>query len=320
MNKGRSTVWFPGTPLLLGVVAVSFSSIFIKLCQAPAVAIGMYRLLLTVILLSPFTLASPKQRQALKSLNLRDRIALLASGLLLGFHFLFWIASLKQTSVASSMIITTLQPGFVGLAAYFLFGERLSKRQTASLISAAVGTAVIAFGDHAFGASTFHTHSGMTHPGLLAALFEGPTSALRGDALSLIGTIAMSGYMLVGGRVRARLDSTSYNWAVFLTAGLMLLIWAVATHTPLSGYRHQDWLWLALLALVPTLFGHALFNWLLRYVNATTISVTILGEPIGAILLSAWLLHASIEFYQIVGGLITLGGIWLYLRRPSVVR
>ncbi len=299
---------FPFLPLLIGVVAVSFSAILIKVCQVPAAAIGMYRLLMTVVLLSPFTLFSLRQRRAFQSLTRRDLFALAASGLFLGLHFLFWIASLKETSVASSMIITTLQPAFVGITAYFVFHERLSRQRIISLTLALVGTIVIALGD----AARTHLTTSLHTPSLF-----GGSSALGGDILSLLGTICMSGYMLVGQHARARLTSTAYNWSVFLVAGLGLMAYAAISGVPFHGYRPVDWLWLVLLALVPTLFGHALFNWLLRFVNATTVSVTILGEPIGAILLSAWLLNEPIFAYQVLGGLVTLGGIWLYLYKAA---
>ncbi|QSO52762.1 DMT family transporter [Alicyclobacillus curvatus] len=307
-HEHRRNPLFPSLPLFVGVAAVSFSAILIKVCQVPAAAIGMYRLLITVALLSPFTLLSARQRLALRALSKRDLLALVASGLLLGMHFLFWIASLKETSVASSMIITTLQPAFVGIAAYFAFHERLSRQRVISLILALLGTAVIAIGDDARTHVTSH---------LAGVSLLGSSSALRGDLLSLLGTLCVSGYMLVGQHARARLTSTAYNWSVFFVAGLGLMVYAGMTGVPFHGYRPMDWLWLLLLALVPTLFGHALFNWLLRYVNATTVSVTILGEPIGAILLSAWLLHEPIFAYQMQGGLVTLGGIWLYLYKGS---
>lgn len=292
----ESPLVFPGLPLLAGVIAVSFSAIFIKLCLVPAAAIGMYRLLLTVLLLTPFVFLQQTQRRAIATLTLRDGMAVMLSGLLLGLHFLFWISSLKHTSVASSMLITTLQPVFVGIATFFTFSERMSRRRVLALAVALIGTVIIALGDDARTSSTF-----------------------GGDLLSLAGTLAIGGYMLVGQEIRARLPSTAYNWAVFFVAGLALLVDALITGTPLAGYRSSDWLLLVLLALIPTLFGHALFNWLLRYVSATTISVTILGEPIGAIILAWWwLLAEPLHNYQILGGLVIVMSVAAYLYKTPV--
>jgi drug/metabolite transporter (DMT)-like permease len=44
---------------------------------------------------------------------------------------------------------------------------------------------------------------------------------------------------------------------------------------------------LALLALVPQLIGHSAFNWALKFLPATYVAVTTLGEPVGSIVLAA---------------------------------
>ncbi|MCL6452406.1 MAG: DMT family transporter [Alicyclobacillus sp.] len=282
-------LWFSLLPILIGVLAVSMSSILIKVCLAPAGAIGMYRLAFSTAVLAPFAL---RQAGALRALTRRQQMAIGLSGVLLGLHFLFWIGSLKRTSIASSMIITALQPPFVAIGAALVFGERIGRKGWASMACALAGAVVIGVGDDHSGGGT-----------------------LYGDLLSLLGTLAISGYMLAGQTVRARLPSSAYNACVFGIAALTLLACNVGAGVPLAGYREVDWLWLALLALIPTLFGHALFNWLLQYVSATTLSVTILGEPVGAILLAAWLLHNPITLSQALGGAVTLLGVAVFLYR-----
>lgn len=285
------TPWFPGLPIVIGVIAVSFSSILIAICHAPAGAIGMYRLAITVVLLLPVAL---RQWRALPSLRIRDWAWLGFSGVFLGLHFLFWIASIKQTSIASSMFITALQPVFVGLGALAVFGERLGKLKWLSMCLAILGTIVIGLGD------------------------RGQAGSLLGDLESFLGTVAISVYMLTGQGIRKRLPSTFYNACVFGIASLTLLVYDVVAGITLGPFRALDWLWLVLLALIPTLFGHALFNWLLQYVRATVLSMTILGEPIGAILLAAWLLHQPLQTAQALGGLVTLFSVWLFLRKPRI--
>lgn len=69
-----------------------------------------------------------------------------------------------------------------------------------------------------------------------------------------------------------------------------------------------------LLALIPNIFGHALFNWLLKYVGATTISMAILGEPIGAIILAYFLLGEMTTVSQLVGGMIVMISVMIFLK------
>ncbi|WP_231493357.1 DMT family transporter [Alicyclobacillus macrosporangiidus] len=288
----------PAVLLAAGVIAISFSAIFIKWCSAPAPVIGAWRLWLSALLLSP---AAWRQRHAFATLSSRDWGLLLASGGFLGLHFLFWIGSLHTTSVASSMIITALQPLFVMIGAFWAFGERTPPMGWWGVAVAMAGSALIPLGDR-------YQAGG----------------ALYGDLLSLLGTVAISGYLLVGQAVRSRLPSVVYNLVVFSVAALVLSLASAGAGIPLTGYPAQDWGWFVLLAVIPTLFGHALFNWLLRFVEAATISVTALGEPVGAIVLAALLLREPVRWPQVVGGLLVLTGVALYLhtirRHPSASR
>ncbi|BBP89691.1 hypothetical protein BsIDN1_33090 [Bacillus safensis] len=60
-----------------------------------------------------------------------------------------------------------------------------------------------------------------------------------------------------------------------------------------------------MLAIIPTM-SHVINNWLLTYVNATTISMSILGEPVGATILAVWLLGEKVTLLQMLGGLLVL--------------
>lgn len=79
-------------------------------------------------------------------------------------------------------------------------------------------------------------------------------------------------------------------------------------------YPAKEWILFFLLAVVPTLFGHTLFNWLLKWVSASTISMSILGEPVGAALLAYWIFGEVVTWSQWVGGALILIGIYMFLR------
>jgi len=287
-RNGTSTTLLHVLALCSGILAVSFSSILIRWSSAPAAVIGMYRLCLTVLLLLPL---AARQRRQVRNISRQDMLLLVVAGIFLAFHFLFWIESLKLTSVASSMIFISLQPLFVMLGAFVWFRERTSLRTLFGTGLALAGSVFIALGD--VGTGGHH---------------------LTGDALSLLGTMAISGYMLVGQSVRGRLSASLYNGIVFAVAAVVLWFYNVITKTPMTGYGHRDWTLFVLLALIPTLFGHALFNWLLRYVSAAAISMTILGEPVGAMALAWVLLGEPLLPYQVAGALLTLAGVGWFLR------
>lgn len=74
--------------------------------------------------------------------------------------------------------------------------------------------------------------------------------------------------------------------------------------------------------MVPTVFGHILFNWLLQYVSATTVSMNILGEPVGASILAYLLLGEQLTTLQWAGGLLVMIGlaVYLYAGRRKTIR
>ncbi|GIM45292.1 multidrug transporter [Collibacillus ludicampi] len=276
-------------PLMIGVVSISFSSIFIKWSHAPASILGMYRLLFTVLLMAPFL---RKRVQEIQSISRRDWKLLILSGIFLGLHFLFWIGSLKYTTVASSMILTALEPFFVMIGAYLVFKEKTNGTAIICMAFAITGTVFVSGGD----------------------IGNSNATAMFGDMLSILGTMAVSVHMLVGQTLSTRMSSFVYSILVFLIATGVFVIYNLIAGVPMIGYPASEWGIFILLAVVPTVFGHVLFNWLLKYVNATTISMSILGEPVGSIILAFFLLGESITDFQIVGGILSISGVLMFLK------
>ncbi|WP_324254076.1 DMT family transporter [Paenibacillus sp. 1001270B_150601_E10] len=287
MTRSRYT---PYLMLLIGVFAIALSAIFIKWSDAPTSIMGMYRLLFTVILIAPFLRGNPSFGQA-KKLSLRDVGLLILAGVFLGLHFLFWMESLVHTSVASSMVLLSLQPVFVAIGSYWLFKERTPLSGAICMGLAIVGSAIIAWGD--IGLSK---------------------QALYGDLLSILGALAYALYMLTGQSLKDRVTGMRYSFWVFAIAGGLLLIYNIALGISLTNYPLREWGIFLLLALIPTILGQLLFNHLLRYLEASTISMAIVGEPVFAIALAYFMLGEAATMMQIIGGLVTLVGIGGYFK------
>ncbi|MBL0386263.1 DMT family transporter [Tumebacillus sp. ITR2] len=278
--------------LLIGVLAVSFSAIIIKWSSAPAAVLGLYRLIITFLILCP-VLFTKKSRAEVRSFSLRTWVLVAASGVCLAFHFILWIGSLKYTTVASSTILITLQPIFVMVLAYFTLRERTSWQAWAGAGIAIVGSTCIGWGD-----------------------FRVSGDALWGDLLSLLGTLTVSGYLVIGQHLRNAqqgMSSLVYSLWVYIFAIVVMFFYCLGEGYSLVAYDGHEWMLFVLLAVIPTVFGHTLFNWLLKYVNAATISMAILGEPIGATILAFLLLGESVTGAQWLGGAIIMSGIWLFL-------
>ncbi|WP_052092119.1 DMT family transporter [Paenibacillus sp. FSL H7-0357] len=283
--------------MLIGIVAISFSSIFIKWSSAPVSVQGMYRLLFTSLLMLPF--ARPYSGAAF-ALRRKDWLLLLVSGAMLALHFLLWMGSLKFTSVASSTMIMALEPVFIMLGAYLLYKEKSSMSAIAGLAIAIFGVVFIGWGD--IGLSSDN---------------------LKGDLLSIGGTAAVAAHLLIGQKLVARMPSYLYSLIVFIAAAIVFAVYNLLAGIPFFDYPPREWGIFVLLAIVPTVFGHILFNWLLQYASATTVSMNILGEPVGASILAFLLLGEQLTILQWAGGVLVMGGLAVYLyagRRKAAKR
>ncbi len=274
----------PLVVLIVAVLATTYAGPVVRLAAAPAIAIAFWRLVLVLPVTGTLALREPR------TLN-RGMVGLLIlSGLLLAAHFWTWIASLRFTSVASSVVLVSLKPIFVwGIAAAWL-GEHPGKRERWGILLAVVGAVLIGAGD--------------------AALSFGH---LTGDLLALAGALTAAGYYTIGRRARATVGVWTYATLVYGVAAVALGLLAATVHAPLLGHSTTDWAVMASLAAGPMLIGHTGMNYALKHFRATTVNVAALGEPVGAALI-AWLVPAIAETpppTAILGGLVVLVGIAL---------
>jgi len=70
-----------------------------------------------------------------------------------------------------------------------------------------------------------------------------------------------------------------------------------------------------LLALVPQLIGHSTFNWALGYLPASFVSIALLGEPIGSIILAYVILDQAPGALNLIGCALILAGIFIASRQ-----
>ena len=136
-----------GAVLALGVLAASFSSIFIRLAQSEAssLVISAYRLALATLLLSPILLF--RYRGEVRSLARNDTRLSLVAGLFLALHLGTWITSLEYTSVASSVVLVQTTPLMVAALSPLLLGEPISRYLMIGLLIAALGSLIVGISD-----------------------------------------------------------------------------------------------------------------------------------------------------------------------------
>src|SRR5882672_2240352 len=286
--------------LIVAVLATTYAGPIVRFAAAPALAIAFWRLTLVLPVTGVLALSEGSRERGAVPCATPPGTAprsplplMILSGALLALHFWSWIASLRFTSVASSVVLVSLKPVFAwGLAAAWL-REHPTRTEAWGIALAVIGASLIGLGD--------------------ARLSLG---ALGGDVLALLGALTGAGYYVIGRRVRQTVGIWRYATGVYAVAAAALALLALGYRTPLVGFGGRDWTVFGAMAAGPMLIGHTGMNYALRHFRATTVNVAALGEPVGASLL-AWIIPAIHEVPRppaLGGGVLVLLGITLSLR------
>ena len=283
----------PMIMIVIGIMGVSLSSIFVKFSQAPSAVTAAYRLLWTVLLLTPVVLGKKTARremgQAPKKLV---RLSIL-SGLFLAIHFVLWFESLQHTSVASSTTIVCTEVIWVCLGFCLFLKGRLSGKAVLAIGVTLLGSVLIALSDSGSGAG------------------------LYGDVLALLAAVAVAVYTLIGRVVREKLSTTVYTYMVYSACAAVLVATCLVQGYSLFAYGWSAVIVGLLLAVCSTILGHSIFSWCLKYFSPSFVSASKLCEPVVAAVMAGFLFGELPGWLQILGGALILGGVLWYSRIES---
>lgn len=280
--------------LVLGVVSVAFSSILIRAAEAPAMSIAFYRNAIAAAILLPIALV--RHRDEFRSLDRRGWGTALLAGALLAAHFALWIPSLSYTTVAASTVLVTTTPVWVALLGRAM-GERVSRSTGVGIGLALAGAVLISGGDYGVSAR-----------------------AAFGDLLALAGAVAAAGYLLAGRSLRQRISLTTYTGIAYTTTAAILALVVAASEASFTGFEPRVWALFVLMALVPQIGGHTVFNYLLGHVPAGTVAIAVTGEPVVASALALAFFGEVPAWSAVAGGAAILAGIWVVIRTEARAR
>lgn len=288
--------------LIVATLAVSAASIFTRFAQAggaPSLVIAALRLTFASLLIAPA--AFTRHLDEIKRLTRTDILLGVFSGIFLAAHFAAWITSLEYTSVASSVVFVGTGPLWVALFSPALLKERVSRTAIFGLTLALVGGTIIGLSD---ACST----GGVLSCPALGDILRG--RAMWGNFLALAGAWAVTGYLIIGRKLRAGISLVPYIFLVYGMGALALIVFMLISGATPFGYDAKTYGWIFLLAAIPQLIGHTTYNWALKYLPAALVAVTALGEPIGSATLAFFILNEVPPFLTIAGGAFILIGIY----------
>ena len=274
--------------IVIGVLGIGMSAIFVKYSAAPSAVTAAWRLLWTVALMSPVDKDKKSVRKELRSTDKKTVILSLLSGVFLAVHFVLWFESLQHTTVAASTVIVCTEVIWVSIGFCLFMKGRITPKAILAIGITLVGSVLIALAD------------------------MGAGGHLYGDVLSLLASVAVAVYMLLGRAVRENTSTTVYTYLVYsaCAGGLLLLI--LVQGESLISHGPSAVIVGLLLSVFSTILVHSIFSWCLKYFSPSFVSASKLLEPVVAALFAVILFGEVPTLLQGIGAVIILAGVFYY--------
>lgn len=224
---------------LLGVIAGSTATIFVRWSTAPSLVLVVYRMGLTGLLLLP---AIWHHRTELIALDRRSVLLSIAGGCIMGLHFAAYFQALRLTSIASCVVLANLTVIFVVIGAVVIFRQKLNWRVWGAILLAFGGAIIITLGGSASG-----------------------KGSLAGDLLAVTAAICLAAYTMIGAICRRSVSTTLYTFLAYSAAALTAVLLCLISRTPLTGYAPANIVTALCMAVFCTLLGHSVASWALKY-------------------------------------------------------
>jgi drug/metabolite transporter (DMT)-like permease len=286
MTQNKSVLAYAA--LAVGVLALSFSAMFVRWADAPGPITAFYRLFLSIFLLLPFFLPRARSSQSISS---RAVLFPLLAGMFTAFDLALWTSSLSYTTAANATLLGNTAPLWVALGTWLILKRPLNRTFWQGLAITLVGAILIMGID----------------------FIQHPRFGI-GDMMAIFTGVFYGGYYLFTERSRLHFDSVSHTWIVGIGASLTLGIVNIILGNPFTGFDRRTWLVFLATALVSQLIGYLALAYALGHLPASIVAPTMVLQPVVTAILAVPLLGEIPTLYQGLGGVIALLGIYIVNR------
>ncbi|MBT3252220.1 MAG: DMT family transporter [Candidatus Marinimicrobia bacterium] len=273
--------------LIVALLCVSTSSIIARwLFDVPAVSLAFWRMLTASIFLWIYSLSIPRSQ-----LSNKNRWLTALSGFFLGLHFLFFFGALKLTTIANATFLATMAPIFTLIIEKLVLKRQLSSGLVNGILIAIVGLIIIVWND-----------------------FDFESVHMRGNLLSLTCSFWICITYLLTNKIRQTTTTIVYSRSLYFWAAVTLFIVAIFSGAEMYSFSGMEYTGLVLLGLIPTIFGHSLLYYALKFVPPTAVASVPLGEPVIASIAAMFIFHEFAGLNIFIGGFIILTGLFITIK------
>lgn len=274
--------------LALALCSVSTTSLVVRhLAAVPAVVMAFWRMFTAGTILWGYSAIKPAGK-----LNSKNRIHIILAGLFLGCHFACFFAGVRLTTIANATLLGNVSPMFTVLMERFQ-GQPWNRSIIMGLVLSLTGAIVVQGAD-------------MTNPGNTS-----------GNLLALLSSLFMALAWIQAKRIRRNTDTIIYSRHLFIIAAATILIVLFFLGDSPLNFDLNHLPWFLFLGFVPSILGHNLFNYAVKFISSTAVASVVLGEPILASFFGFVLFHETMPAASLVGGPMILVGLYYILKNQS---
>ena len=287
--------------LFLAMIAVSTSPVAAKILnqsnEVEGIMLAFWRMAFASIIIWLFSFF--KSQGSFKDFqNFKKSIL---SGFFLGLHFALFFIALDLTQMANATFLGTLTPVFTLILEIYILKRTFNRSVYLGLFCALFGAFIIFLG-------------------------APKDNDMLGNMFALLCSLILAISFLISERVRKSESTIVYTRTLYTSAAATLFLLLVFLDKDIIPGNNHVFLFsgFAYLGLIPTIVGHNAFYYSLKYVKPTIVAAVPLAEPIIALIIGGILfpiLSMSNELipsnwhYTIIGGIVSLIGIFFVIRK-----
>jgi len=283
MAQNKSTLAY--IALGIGVLALSFSAMFVRWAGVPGPVTAFYRMFLSIFLLFPFF--APRIKES-RSLTKTAILFPLLAGAFTACDLGLWTTALDYTTISNATLLGNTSPLWVALGAWLVFRQKLPGRFWLGLLLALSGATLILGTDF-----ILHPRFGI------------------GDVMAIFTGFFYGLYFLFTEKSREYFDSIIHIWLVGVGASITLFIINIVLNNSLSSFSTQTWLIFFSTALVSQLIGYMAMAYAQGQLPASVVAPTMILQPVLSTVLAIPLFGEIPSIWQGMGGTIALVGIYI---------
>lgn len=223
-------------------------------------------------------------------------------GFFLGFHFMFFSFSVKDTSILNATVLVNTAPLFSVLVSWLLFKTRPSRFALAGLAISFAGICVIAY------AETMKSQD----------FGQIGSTSIKGDVEALLAALLIAFYVNLGKATRNRTNRLSIMPIIYLFGAFFVGVSSLLVGGKVSLSFDAETIFPVIgLGVLPTAVAHTLYFSSLSSMKPFETATMALLEPVGATILSMGLFGETPAPVFALGAALVLVGIILILKHRS---